>query len=488
MFEALMKGLAKKGHRVDVVSSFPLKKPFANYTDILTLPSSMQLVNNISYNQMVEVLTGSAVHAVASLGGNELCEHLALPGFQKLIHDPPKDPPYDVVLIEIFGAPCFAVFGHLYKIPVIGVSSSALYPWALPIIANPENLAFAPNNLLNFVNGQMDFWKRIYNTLHTSYNKILFAYLIRKQDDQLKKYVGPNVPSIEELQSNVSIILANSHMSLNGIKPTTPALIEVGGLHIIDDNSKLSPELQKWLDDSKDGFIYFSFGSMITIESFPKQILDIFYKSFAKIAPVRVLMKIPNPDKLPPGMPSNVYMSPWLSQLKILKHRNVRAFITHGGLMGTQEAISCGVPMIGIPLFADQFINIDSYVHKNIAVKLDYKTLTEDDMMNALNAILYKPIYRETVRRMSKMFLDRPLTPIDTADYWIRYVVKYGNQALRSPAMDMKWWEIALLDVYAFLLAMIAVVAYITIHVIKIVLSITASSSKLDVSRTKKVS
>lgn len=62
--------------------------------------------------------------------------------------------------------------------------------------------------------------------------------------------------------------------------------------------------------------------------------------------------------------------------------------------MGTQEAVAYGVPMIGIPLFADQFMNIDAYVARNIAVQLDFKKMTEKDMDAALNAVLWDPIYK----------------------------------------------------------------------------------------------
>ena len=62
--------------------------------------------------------------------------------------------------------------------------------------------------------------------------------------------------------------------------------------------------------------------------------------------------------------------------------------------MGTQEAVAYGVPMIGIPLFADQFMNIDAYVARNIAVKLDLNKMTEKDMDAALNAVLCDPIYK----------------------------------------------------------------------------------------------
>ncbi|XP_043682849.1 UDP-glucosyltransferase 2-like isoform X1 [Vespula pensylvanica] len=486
MFEALMKSLAKKGHQIDAITSFHLKKPLVNITELVVIPSQMKLVNNISYDQMRLILTGLPVRTVATLGGNEVCENLRLPEIQKLIHEPSKNPPYDVILMEIFGANCFAVLGHVLNIPIIGVSSSALYPWHNHLIGNPENLAILPNNLLNFIN-QMNFWQRTYNVLNTIFNKKYFNHLTGYQDEQIKKYVGPNLPSVRELEKSISLILVNSYFPLNGIRPITQAHIEVGGLHVQDDNSKLPPELEKWLDESKDGFIYFSFGSMIKIESFPIHILHIFYKSFGKISPVKVLMKIPNPEELPPGLPKNVRISPWLPQLKILKHRNLKAFITHGGLMGTQEAISCGVPMIGIPLFADQFINIDNYVKKNIAVKLDYENLSEDDMDAALNAILYNSTYRETARLIGQKFLDRPLNPIDTANFWIEYIVKYGKDALRSPAMDLNWWQIELLDVYAFLLLVTIVTIYITTRLILMLLNVFSSNANAKVSRAKKM-
>lgn len=72
------------------------------------------------------------------------------------------------------------------------------------------------------------------------------------------------------------------------------------------------------MNDSKDGFIYFTFGSMVMIETFPHKFLRVLYVSLGKIAPTRILMKIPNPEKLPPGLPGNIYMSPWMPQIKVL--------------------------------------------------------------------------------------------------------------------------------------------------------------------------
>jgi glucuronosyltransferase len=81
--------------------------------------------------------------------------------------------------------------------------------------------------------------------------------------------------------------------------------------------------------------------------------------------------------------------------LSPVEHRNIRAFITHGGAMGLQEAIACGIPMIGIPLFADQYSNIKNVAEKKVAISLDsMDNITEEKLTSALNNILKDPSYR----------------------------------------------------------------------------------------------
>ena len=59
---------------------------------------------------------------------------------------------------------------------------------------------------------------------------------------------------------------------------------------------------------------------MIKIESLPEKILKAFYRTFEKISPVRVLIKIVNEAELPPGLPANVKIFRWLPQPNVLSN------------------------------------------------------------------------------------------------------------------------------------------------------------------------
>lgn len=69
-------------------------------------------------------------------------------------------------------------------------------------------------------------------------------------------------------------------------------------------------------------------------------------------------------------------------------HPLTKAFITHGGTNGIYEAIYHGIPMVGIPIFADQHDNVAHMRAKGAAVELDFSTMTTQDLVDALNTVI----------------------------------------------------------------------------------------------------
>jgi glucuronosyltransferase len=107
----------------------------------------------------------------------------------------------------------------------------------------------------------------------------------------------------------------NTHYSINFPRPQVPAIQEVGGMHVRQTTQPLPKDIQSFLDDAKEGAIYFSFGSNLRIDAMPAERLTALLAAFAEL-PQRVLMKWES-DSLP-GQPTNVKIMKWLPQQDIL--------------------------------------------------------------------------------------------------------------------------------------------------------------------------
>lgn len=117
-FEQLSKGLARRGHKVDVVSTFPQEKACPNYTDIEIPAAIPKLVNSLTYEFAQENLNVNSdqVHFFAQIPGNVVCEK----GFQNqavldLIEKPSGDTAYDLVITEVSE---FFIFEEFFKLKI----------------------------------------------------------------------------------------------------------------------------------------------------------------------------------------------------------------------------------------------------------------------------------------------------------------------------------------------------------------------------------
>lgn len=77
-----------------------------------------------------------------------------------------------------------------------------------------------------------------------------------------------------------------------------------------------------------------------------------------------------------------------MNSLIIVAHPNIKAFISHSGMGGTAEAIHFSVPMICIPIVADQDHNADAIVSKGAGIRLELINLKREQLENAIYEIL----------------------------------------------------------------------------------------------------
>lgn len=72
----------------------------------------------------------------------------------------------------------------------------------------------------------------------------------------------------------------------------------------------------------------------------------------------------------------------------ILDHPNCKLFITHGGAHGLMESIDAGVPVIGFPVFGDQFQNLKTIQQNGIGITRNIFKLNENILKQDINLIL----------------------------------------------------------------------------------------------------
>ena len=87
--------------------------------------------------------------------------------------------------------------------------------------------------------------------------------------------------------------------------------------------------------------------------------------------------------------PPNVWRTRWLPQRELLAHPNCRLLVCHGGANSISEALSCGVPVICLPVAWDQHANLEM-VRDDLQVGrgIHLAALTAEALHDEMRAVL----------------------------------------------------------------------------------------------------
>ncbi|KPU76021.1 uncharacterized protein Dana_GF12119, isoform D [Drosophila ananassae] len=454
MTNAIIRELVKRGHEVTFITPFSLSKENLgpNYKEILIAQANIwdpmkEMANVNSVLEMSDVNQLTFLRMVNVLGPLSTDFAFEQPEIQALVNAQDKVGKYDLLLVEQFYNEGILILSHLYKIPVVTVMTYGGTNYLSQLFGIVTPWSYVPHLYMPF-SDRMPLWERTVNVFISGTEDLLRRYsYYPEQDAILKKHFAnklDRVPTIRELESNISAVLLNGYMPLTSPRPLAYNMIPVGGLHI--QKPKTLPEnLQKFLDGTTHGAIYFSLGSQVRSSELPPEKLKIFLEVFGTLKQ-RVLWKFE--DESLPNLPANVMVQKWMPQADILAHPNVKVFIAHGGNFGFQEAVHYGVPVLGMPVYADQYSNLNQGKKAGIALLMDYRKFTADELRENLLELLENPKFWNNMKKASKIFRDRPLSAMDTAMYWIDYVIEHrGAPHLVSVGVELPWYQFYLLDV-----------------------------------------
>ncbi|XP_002735504.1 UDP-glucuronosyltransferase 2C1-like [Saccoglossus kowalevskii] len=244
---------------------------------------------------------------------------------------------------------------------------------------------------------------------------------------------------------------------------------------------EVTDEWTEFVESAEEGIVVFTLGSQVNIGEDMEKATK-FVRAFARL-PQKVIMKyVGNP---PNELGENTKLSSWIPQNDLLGHPNTKAFIGHGGINGVNEAIYHAVPFIGVPIYGDQFENTRRLVGQGMAIVIDLKSSTEDDVYNAVKQVIEDPRYKENAAKLSSIQRDTPMPPGDAAVFWIEHILKFGGDHIKPASLQLNFLQYYLLDIALFLLAVVAIAIIILKQVIRLIFKICCKPTNIKLNRKK---
>lgn len=120
------------------------------------------------------------------------------------------------------------------------------------------------------------------------------------------------------------------------------------------------------------------------------------------------------------------------------------------------------------PIYGDQLAHAKLIKSQGWAIILDFDILTENILKVNIMEILSNQTYKSNAMKNSQLFRDRPMTPLQTAIYWIEYVIRYdGARHLQSSAVHLNFFQKNSLDIFL----LFAILFYIILKLVMIIIS-----------------
>lgn len=319
----------------------------------------------------------------------------------------------------------------------------------------PSPLSYVP--VLNSrLTDRMSFTQRLKNIIMYGFgNLVNHIFIYSSYNDLCSRYLKSD-ESIYTLYTQADIYLMKFDFALEFLRPSMPNAIYIGGFHT-KPAKPLPPDLKYFMDGAENGAIIFSLGTITS--TLPANVATEIAAGLA-LLPQRVVWRY---SGLPiPTLGNNTKLLSWIPQNDLLGHPNAKAFIAHGGENGIYEAIYHGVPIVGFPLFGDNYENLLRLSIKGAAVLLEnLHQLSRQDVYTAVRTVIENPSYRASMQKLSQLHRDTPIPPRELAVFWTEYVIRNkGAQHLRAAGNDLPFYQYFLLDVIAFIILMSVLLCY----------------------------
>ncbi|XP_069819165.1 UDP-glucuronosyltransferase 3A1-like isoform X1 [Dendropsophus ebraccatus] len=375
-----------------------------------------------------------------------------------------KKEQYDIAIIDAFN-PCTFFISEKLGIPYISIFSGNI--GNAIAVGLPSPPSYVPT-FASQLTDRMNFMERLKNTLmyigsYIAENSVQAIF----NDIAERHFPADSRPSLSDLYHKAELWIYNVDFSIEFARPLLPHILCIGGLRAKPANP-VSQDLEDYIAESAEsGFIMVTLGSMLS--SIPRMdLVKEINSAFAKI-PQKVIWRYKASD-WPEGLEvaPNVRLLDWVAQNDLLGHPKIRLLVTHGGMNSMMEAVYHGVPVLGIPLFGDQFNNLIRVKAKRMGEYIPATEIMAENFADAIRNIVGNKSYKTSVMKQSVILRSHPFPPDKQLLGWVEHIIQSGGGGhLRPYSYQQPWYQQFLLDVILFLSACVAAIIYLILRVMR---------------------
>ncbi|KAJ0960526.1 hypothetical protein J5N97_001616 [Dioscorea zingiberensis] len=205
--------------------------------------------------------------------------------------------------------------------------------------------------------------------------------------------------------------------------PQTLSLFAVGSCgplsggagHLFKEDEK---KYMEWLDTKEEGsVVYVSFGSFSLMKKEQKEEMVRGLKESKR--PFLWVVRKDNREEgegvieIEEGGGEDGMVVEWCDQVRVLAHRAVGCFVAHCGWNSTLESLVCGVPMVGVPQWTDQYMNaklVESLWGCGVRGEVDGDgVLQGEELVRCLELVMGEGEKGVEIRNKAKVWRDKAL-------------------------------------------------------------------------------
>ena len=335
----------------------------------------------------------------------------------------------------------------------------------MPSLVNSEH------NMLNDVSdGKPDFYGR-FETVRKMFKFV--GFILRFAEISMEYDV-----SLETIMSRHEMNFGIGHPALS-FPSLAPANFKYLGFFAMKNHvpKPLPDAMVKFMDGCGDlNIIYMSFGTFLPD---PKNIpwIKDFFDHLMK-ANICVIFKA-YPDLMEQlSLPKDrVYIQYWMPQKDILSNHKIKFFLSHCGNNGRLEAIFFNVPILCLPLFAEQYQNSLLVKMKEFGSVIKRESVIEKGesfVVDVINDMINNHDKYKTNMAVAKEIVQNdPGSGINVFLYHINLILKHGNaRHLKNDLLlQQSMVEVYNLDILAagllIVIMLLVTVVFIVIKIIK---------------------